>query len=330
MANNHQQFIDFNSNIKLSETKKEELRKNREELRSKIVKYFKDNKPNEVAPSFHAQGSFMMHTTINPIPYEEEDSNGNIKLLYPYDLDDGVYFIDELNNRKTESIYHRWILDAVKDHTTKGANDKDTCVRVLYADGHNIDLPIYFEEKNKEDVIPQLAHKSKGFTDSDPIKFYQWFNDIANDQLKRIVRYLKAWKDKQDETYSTKMPSGMVLTILATNNYYEDNRDDIALKNTLQSIKDTLDDKFVCYRPTVRTDEDLLSKYNEYHFKDRLSRFLDSAINAVSNDSQKEACKQWQKYLGDRFSCKNIEEEDLSTAKSYSNPAIINTNAQSA
>ncbi len=332
MANNHEQFIEFNGTIKLSESKKEELRKNRNELRKKIEKYFNDEKPNETKPEFHAQGSFMMHTTVNPLPNYEEDENGNTKTLYPYDLDDGVYFIDKLENKQSVSTYHTWIYNAVKDHTLKGALKKNTCVRVLYADGHNIDLPIYFEEKDKENVIPELAHKSEGFIESDPIEFYEWFNNKANDQLKRIVRYLKAWKDKQDKSYSTKMPSGLILTILATNNFVSNDRDDISLKNTLQEIKDTLDSKYECFRPTTKKDEDLIQKYSETHFKDRLNKFLESAKDAVEHSNPKEGCKKWQKHLGDRFSCSTVEDTSSNNneAKSYSNQAVINTNAHSA
>ena len=128
MANNHEQFTEFNNTVKLDENKKKELRKNRDALRDKITKYFKDKKPNEVIPSYSAQGSFMMHTIVNPLPNEETDDDGNIKNVYPYDLDDGVYFIDKLDNRKSESTYHNWIYDAVKDHTSKGAEKKNPLI----------------------------------------------------------------------------------------------------------------------------------------------------------------------------------------------------------
>lgn len=332
MANNHEQFTEFNNTVKLDENKKKELRKNRDALRDKITKYFKDKKPNEVTPSYSAQGSFMMHTIVNPLPNEETDDDGNIKNVYPYDLDDGVYFIDKLDNRKSESTYHNWIYNAVKDHTSKGAEKKNTCVRVLYADGHNIDLPIYFKEieEDGEATIPQLAHKSKNYIDSDPREFYKWFNDKANDQLKRIVRYLKAWRDKQNKSYSTKLPSGLVLTILATENYCEDNRDDIAFRDTVEAIKSTIDDNYECKRPTTKKDEDLLEKYSESHFKDRLNKLIDSGNKAIDSSNPKEGCKKWQKHFGDRFLCANVEDTSNNSAKSYIEPAVFNVNAGSA
>jgi hypothetical protein len=332
MANNHEQFIEFNSNVKLDDNKKNELKKNRDALRKKITKYFDDKKSNEVKPKFSAQGSFMMHTIVNPIPTEETEDDGNVKKLYPYDLDDGVYFIDNIDNRKAQSTYHNWIYDAVKDHTSKGAIKKNTCVRVLYADGHDIDLPIYFKEikTGDEESIPQLAHKSEGYIDSDPREFYKWFNSESNDQLKRIVRYLKAWRDKQNKAYSTKLPSGLVLTILATNDYLENDRDDIAFRDTLKKIKATIDSDYQCKRPTTKKDEDLLEKYSESHFKDRLSKLIYAGDKAISESNSKEGCKRWQKYLGDRFLCSNVKDELKDLSNSYSEPALFNVNAGSA
>lgn len=332
MADNHEQFIEFNKTIKLDSSKKNELRKNRDALRDKITKYFNKEKKNEKKPKYSAQGSFMMNTIVNPIPKEETDDDGNTKTLYPYDLDDGVYFIDKEENRKSESTYHNWIYNAVKDHTSKGAEKKNTCVRVLYADGHNIDLPIYFkvEEEDDEETVPELAHKSKKYTPSDPREFYKWFNNQANDQLKRLVRYLKAWRDKQNNSYSTKMPSGLVLTILASNHYVENNRDDISFRDTLEAIQDELDDDYVCERPTTEKGEDLLQKYSETHFKDRLSKLIDSANKAIDHSNPKEACKKWQKHLGDRFSCSNVEDTSKTKTESNVKKAVVNVNASSA
>lgn len=330
MANNHEQFIAFNDSIKLHDSKRDELRENRDALRKKIQKHFCDNLPDEIKPSPHAQGSFMMFTTVNPIPIITENEEGDTITLHPYDLDDGIYFIDKLENKKESNTYRNWIYAAVKDHTTKGAEKKDSCIRVNYADGHNIDLPIYFEEKDKENVIPELAQKNS-YIKSDPIEFLNWFNNLADEQLRRIVRYFKAWRDKQMQDSDIIFPPGIILTILATNNYVKNDRDDVSMHETLQKIKNELDFNYVCYRPTTKKDEELLKDYDKSHFIDKLSKFLDSANEAVDNSSQKEACKKWQKHFGERFSCSNIPEESESNeAKTLSRPAIINKNAESA
>lgn len=339
MANNHEQFIAFDTTITLSQTKIDELKKNRKTLREKIRKYFKENKSDEIQPKFGSQGSFVMKTTINPIPkWSDEDK----KNLYKYDIDDGVYFIgdESADDRYKEQTYHNWIYDAVKDHTNKGAQDRTTCVRVLYADGHHIDLPIYYKRNDVKDSVPELAHTSKEWLYSDPEEFYKWFNKKAdaNKQLRRIVRYTKAWADNKNTTSSIKMPPGFILTILVVNNISYNQRDDIAMKETLTNIQNEIDDSkdgiFQCYRPTTPSNEDLFAGYSDTrkkNFLDNLDSFVKSACQAIENTNQKEGCLKWQKHFGDRFSCSAAKDEDeQSNLKTYSSPAIINQNAKSA
>ncbi len=330
MANNHEQFKSFNETIRLHDTKKATLETNRETLRDKIKKYFDDNKPNEIKPKFHSQGSFVMKTTVNPILRKSEEG----KDIYIYDVDDGVYFIgnEDQDDRYCINTYHEWIYDAVKDHTSKGAEKKHTCVRVIYADGHHIDLPIYYKQGN----IPELAHKSKGWIDSDPKEFYKWFNKKAasNQQLRRIVRYLKAWCDYRNSIRTdVRMPSGFIMTILASENISINERDDIAFKETLENIQKKLN-VFECKRPTTPKGEDLFANYSETkrnYFIDQLSSFVNSANQAIESKNPKEGCLKWQKHLGDRFSCSTAKNEDEETnLKSYAAPAIITQNAKSA
>ena len=330
MANNHEQFKKFNNTIKLNDDKKETLEKNRGILRDKIKKYFTENKHNEIKPKFHSQGSFEMKTTVNPIPRKSDEN----KDLYNYDIDDGVYFIGEEDkeDRYVVDTYHEWIYDAVKDHTSKGAIKKNTCVRVLYADGHHIDLPIYYKQRN----VPELAHKSKDWIDSDPREFYKLFNEKAasNQQLRRIVRYLKAWCDFRNfNRPDVKMPSGFIMTILATDNLSINERDDVAFKETLEKIKNKLDNKFECKRPTTPKGENLLSDFSDTrreYFLAQLNSFITSASQALEINNHKESCLKWQKHFGDRFSCSNAKDEDEASSRSYSSAAVITQNAKSA
>lgn len=167
MANNNEQFKAFHDAIKACKTRKETLRTNRQALRDRIKKYFKDNHSDYIQPKFCWQGSFAMDTILNPI----KDESG----LGAYDLDDGVYFIsDDEEDKKDLEWYHSEMYEAVKDHTTKGAEDNDPCVTVLYADGHHVDLPVYFMI---EDETPQLSHRETPWIESDPKGLRTWFND---------------------------------------------------------------------------------------------------------------------------------------------------------
>lgn len=322
MANCHELFIEFNNSIMLNDVKKEKLRKSRNLLRDDIKSYMKKNKPDEILPMFSGQGSYMMHTIINPVT--DGDDSGE------YDLDYGVYFIGKESDKKNVATYHQWIFDAVKGRT-KEQIDKNTCIRVIYADGHHIDLPIYFLVDNN---TPELAHKGDEWIKSDPKAFYDWFNKKAkdNDQLRRLVRYFKAWCDKKNhDNSSVKMTSGMIMTILVAEEYSSNERDDVAFRDTMQSISDRLILSFSCYRPTTPSNEDLLASFSDTrknNFLNNLSSFLTSANQAIENPNQKNACLKWQKHFGDRFSCSNAKDE-IEESNEYESPAVISSSAKS-
>ena len=310
MANNHEQFLAFNDII--TSSKRAILKKNRDALRKKIKDYFSKNLPSKIQPKFHWQGSYAMHTILNPI--KDEDGLG------AFDLDDGVYFIgDSLEEREELQWYHNEVLEAVKDHTTEGAEDTKPCVRVNYADGHHIDLPIYFMVDGDEH--PTLAHKANPWMDSDPRELLNWFNGRQeHPQLRRIVRYLKAWADYINYTKDGKMPTGCILTMLAVEHYSANERDDVAMKNVLNSMYNSLsaDDGFHCYRPTFPKDEDLFEHYKKTRkdfFLTQLKLFSQDASRAIESKNQKDGCLKWQKYFGDRFSCSTAKDVDEDAQK---------------
>jgi hypothetical protein len=198
----------------------------------------------------------------------------------------------------------------VENHTNTPPLRKTTCVRVIFADGHHLDLPIYYKDGN----IPELAHKSKGWIDSDPKEFYEWFNNKANTQLKRIVRYLKAWKNyRETNNTNLSLPSGFILTILATNNFVSDDKDDIAFKKTVESIKSELDLNFTCYRPTTPSNEDLFEDYSETkknNFMNALEGLKNACNNASEEKNYKKATEYLQNHFGDRFPSGEDKDEE--------------------
>lgn len=105
MANNHIQFTAFNDTI--TSSKRATLKSNRNALRNKIRTYFKNNWPEKIQPKFHGQGSYAMHTILNPLNDDKD--------LGAYDLDDGVYFIGTSeDDRETINWYHNEVYEAVK------------------------------------------------------------------------------------------------------------------------------------------------------------------------------------------------------------------------
>lgn len=261
-----------------------------------------------------------MNTTILPISGE-------------YDVDDGVYIFGTEDDRPTPQTAHNWIYDAVKNRTNQDTIDKNTCVRVQYAKSYHVDLPIYYKTTDKLNEtfydsvdVPKLAHKDKGWIESDPYAFKLWFDEMTKgkDQLKRIVRYLKAWTDFKGHL---KLPSGLVMTILAVNYYVPKANDDEALLETIKEIQRNIDDtrsvfaQYVCKRPTVDKTENLLDKYSastrKTAFLEALNNMIVSGSQALETKSKKDACAKWQKHLGDRFPCSNIQEDDAELARSW-------------
>lgn len=262
MAVLNKEYIKFDKEIKLNQSRKDSLKTSRRELRKKIKKWFRENKPNEIQPKFNSQGSFEMNTTINPIVEYDADDN----ILRKYDLDDGVYFIylKEEDIKQSINTWHNWVFKATENHTGKDSIKKTTCVRVVFADGHHIDLPIYY----KVDDTIELAHKSKGWIESDPKEFYEWFNTEKKNKsrLEAVVRCLKAWKNFRETNNSNlKLPSGFELTILATENYYDADNFDEAFRETVRNINNELNKYggFKCIRPTTPSGEDVFENYSE-------------------------------------------------------------------
>lgn len=332
MANLHETFIEFNDSIKLSTSKKDKLRISRNAVRGDIEKYFEEKRDKHTV-KFKGQGSFSMNTTILPISGE-------------YDVDDGVYIFGKEEDRPTPQTAHDWIYIAVENRTDQDTIDKNACVRVQYAGDYHIDLPIYYKTTDSESEsffdskdVPELAHKNKGWIQSDPYAFKKWFDKQSKDksQLKRIVRFLKAWTDNK---HHLNLPSGMVFTILASENYVAKERDDEALLLTLKKIQETIDDtrnwraSYDCKRPTTNKTENLLEKYSsettKKNFLDALDSFIKSGDQALEIKSKKDACAKWQKHLGDRFPCSSIIERDEDIAKAFAAPDIIRNDNKSA
>lgn len=168
-------------------------------------------------------------------------------------------------------------------------------------------MPIYWLEK--EGDIPKLAHKAKGFIESDPQAFSNWVKEklqLANQkqfgQLLRLIRFAKAWKNfRETENGSLRLPSGFLLTVLFCEEYESADNDDTSLKRTLERIYSRLENKYECKRPTIPIDEDLLEKYSKDSFLPELKKFRDWASEANALECEKAASEVWRKCFGDRF-----------------------------
>lgn len=290
MSDCHDLFFVFHKNIALAQSKKDALIKARNALRERIKNYFKEQLK-DVAPLFHSQGSYPMATIINPL-------NGE------YDIDDGVYLQNINKNNRYEwpspETAHKWIYYAVEGHTNEKPVDKRTCIRVVYAGQYHVDLPIYGEYSGQY----YLAEKVAGWRISDPKIIREWFAgqvEQKGDQLIRIVKYIKAWADyKSDEC---EILSSIILTVLASDCYEEDERDDVSLLGTMGRIYERLVASFIVLNP-VDAQEDLakaLKEEQKENFKIALQILLQKGSEALNEENSLASSNIWREQFGERF-----------------------------
>jgi hypothetical protein len=302
MANCNKLFLDFNKNLNLTKTKKDNLKTSRENIRAAIEDYFKENHP-DYTPYFYIQGSYKMRTVIR---YKDDTC----------DMDDGVYFFKEPD--VSGKTLQTWVLNAVEDLTNTPSQHRSRCIRVIYKGDYHIDLPVYYKlDKDDNSEHPKLAVKGEEFDPSDPKKFIEWFDDQRDDedQLVRIVQYLKAWGDK----IQNKMPSGLALTLLACECIQYDDRDDEALRKTLKEIKNRLNRSWHLTMPACCPDDSNIFGGYDQDKKDyiieKLEGFIEDANEAIDEESnQLKASQLWQSHLGPHFP----EGEDKDTDKKES------------
>ncbi len=298
MANCNKLFLDYDKNLTIPKKKKDRLKDSKETIRKRIKKYFKKNHP-EYKPEFYIQGSYKMKTTI--VTKDDE-----------CDLDDGVYFKREVG--VTGTTLQQWIKNAVDGATTNDPEHRKRCVRVIYEADYHIDLPSYYYPEDWNH--PKLAVKNEDLEESDPKEIVDWFIEEKdeNGQLVRIVKYLKGWGDYK----RNKMPSGLAMCILASENIEYNDRDDIAMKDTLIAIQETLENSFECVVPGTPYD-DLFEDYDntrKNNFLSNLDDFVEDAKKAVEDEpNQKKASKLWRKHFGSKFPLGADEDTDAKEAK---------------
>ncbi|WP_409151172.1 cyclic GMP-AMP synthase DncV-like nucleotidyltransferase [Sphingobacterium sp. BS-2] len=293
MANCNNLFLDYHSDISIGSVKNNKMKNSKEGLRKQIRKWFEDNHPDYI-PHFYIQGSYKMKNGIRT----KQDI---------CDLDDGIYFFREPD--VTASTIKDWVRQAVDGYTYTAAENRKKCVRTIFVNDYEIDHPVYYKIEGQE---YKIAVKGNGWEDSDPKTMVDWFvsKKDKDGRLIRDIKYLKGWAD--DRPF--KMPSGLALTILATNAKEKivlNERDDITLRDILKEIKKALTNEFTCIVPATPNDDLLEGYVNKDKFLEALNYFITDADEAIRSNNQRTASKLWRKHLGDRFPLGEDKEENL-------------------
>jgi hypothetical protein len=329
MADCHDLFGKFHEKVAVSSARKAQLRTSRNATRERIKRHFSEVMKVS-PPTFDGQGSYSMNTLVNPIDRR-------------YDIDDGVYLQHLGADRSawpTTATVHGWLIDATKDSTDEPPQDRDRCVRVIYkaTPPYHIDLPAYVMEND----APQLFDKSRENAkeapvspyESDPAAMTDWFCGKVDDddQLRRLVRYTKGWKDFKFNQ-GTAVAKGLMLATLLAETFVTDDRDDVALSKTIDAANARMKLSTVVRKP-VTPFEDMTAgwtKEQREDFLERLQQFRDLASDAVAEKDKAKAAKIWQKLFGDRFPDAEPEpEKKTESAQKTAAPAIIGRDGRSA
>jgi len=231
-------FKEFHDKIKISDSKKDDLREKRDVLLNIL-------RNTEGIPGFeeYDQGSYAMYLGVNP--------NGNGR---EYDIDVALRF--NVNKDDYEPLdIKQSIHDALKNHTEYGADIKKPCVTVTYKKNgsaeYHVDLVTYsYAEKDDHNSQMYIALGKESSSEdelvwekADPIGLVDYINDKISDttnrkQFRRVVKYLKRWKHLKFLSNGHGEPPSIGITLIAVDTFDPADNDDLqALLNTVKIIQ---------------------------------------------------------------------------------------------
>lgn len=220
-------------------------------------------------PRFYIQGSRAYKTLNSPCTTPPQQSDIDDGVYLPLSV-----MREENSPKLAITLFFDAVIDVLHTMCAERGwytESKDTCVRVTISSYAHIDLPLYVipdtlfllikasmesrghavfdsainSERDTWKTLPSdkilLADRKQGWRKSDPMAMKNWFKrecQEKGDQLIRVVRYLKAFRDKQ---WEDKGPSSILLMAAACPLFERfDKRDDRALLNVVKGIPDAL------------------------------------------------------------------------------------------
>lgn len=265
---------------------------------------------------FIDQGSYKIGTTIS-------NKDGNI------DRDVAAIFPLDIKIYDDPREFKKYARDALKIDNIRIPSIKEPCITVGY---HNkgdeylhIDFPMY-AQYNGNLYLARGKEFSESFSweIADPEGLNEFFlNKLSeSEQLRRIIRYLKKWKQEkyQNPTNKNEVPPSIALTLLACEYFIEkkdgDNYDDLA---ALYHVVNKIIDRFVLtydgddvtkaqityYLPKEPyTDVFYKMKNSDSYgvqFYNRIKKATENLCDACNVESDHDAAIYVQKVLGDEF-----------------------------
>lgn len=309
MYNSNSMLTQFhNKKVTLTEEQKQLMRDRRNTNEETITRYIAEKKLPKII-KFVKQGSYSMYTMVQ----SEVDAS---------DIDNGIIFskieLDNHKKREMTALEARQMIFAAFDTKSnifkKAPECKKNCVRIFYADGFTMDVPVY---RKIEGGTSEYDLASSDWKLSNPEGVTNWFNDAViayspdetnGRQMRRVVRLLKFWCKSRA---SWNMPSGFILSKLVEEVYINTigtfsgkikylNRDDLAFVDTLQQIKNRLYLDKVVKHPVIKGDT-ITKTTSDSTLKELESKLIEWLPVVNNMNSMNDSIIGWNKFFATDF-----------------------------
>jgi hypothetical protein len=290
-----------------------------------------------VEPRFMSQGSAVYKTRNKPCFVPPQQTDHDLGCYLPLSIAKDISAIPTIASKVFFTIVDDLLERLVKKEKWSGIDtSKKTCSRVIVNSEIHIDIPLYAIPDTEFTTIREridkstahenfsiiqskriaswrsvdikkvlLAHRELNWKESDPRKLNEYFRKeflYKGEQLRRICRYLKAWRDYQ---WQDNGPTSIYLMFFADKTIdAEIDRDDIALFNVLQGIHQLLsDDTYQVINPTDPKEIIDISDADREKLKKLSKSFSDDLKDAINYDTipDEKATGLIRKNLGNRF-----------------------------
>ena len=249
-----------------------------------------------------------------------------------YDIDTAVIF-DRDSSPASPLKARQRVLEGIEQaevNFKEPPEARTNAVTIWYADGHHIDLAVYrcYEDSSGNEVI---EHAGVEWTRRNPSEITDWFMAevarqspsheagaaVKDGQMRRIVQLLKMYGKMHP---SWKLPGGLLISVLVAECYRADEtRDDVALYNTMSSIRTRLQGNTEVINPVdlsyYLTDKQ--EHVNELiRFEEKLGKALEWLQPLCNYDCDTlTAYKAWAKVYDHKYWNALVEGEELRAAE---------------
>jgi len=252
---------------KLEEARTKARRALRKAIATATAEFSGEEKP--VMPAFYTQGSCSYKTVNRPthVPPQQVDMDDGTYLP--------MSFASGAKPKRMASWFFQVadaaLRQLVKEEGWAGYVEKPTCCRIIIDDESHLDIPLYairderYVQLFRESLVRKaLAQESADFSEeeadidwaslaeddvllakrdgtweaSDPMQVTRWVDGsigLSGEQLRRVWRYIKGWRDQQ---YKTGGPSSILLMVIVASKFVAiKGRDDLVIEQVARTLE---------------------------------------------------------------------------------------------